>query len=392
VHTVYSQDFVRSTGTVYLDTAVTASMGLDLNNPLVQLKLLMSVCGGVAFAMTMVRMWIKRGRYWWDDGWAFFSLLCLFTQFAGAFMHVPNPEQLSKVNRVAAYYILAASFYGVIWSARLSILFSVIRIESDPRRQRVMVWVGVVFVAALFFFVAQLLWVCEPEPRWKDLPSPQCTLARQVPICQVISDVLADLFLIIAPIRTFRKLRDQKLRRRLVVIFSTIIITSIVSLIHAALIFEGFGNPVLLAGVAEDSVSLMVANIPVLAAAALHSLGRGTAEDDSSGPRLSVTTMLSFTPNSRTAAHNPSGGGRRGLKFARMRGVESSRAFGDDSANLSSAGAGAPDDKPAQSFVLDSYSYALGSLAHAEMHHLADIPRRTSEESAAYDKQKQGQV
>ena len=25
--------------------------------------------------MTLFRLWLRRGRYWWDDAWAFFSLL-----------------------------------------------------------------------------------------------------------------------------------------------------------------------------------------------------------------------------------------------------------------------------------------------------------------------------
>ena len=34
-----------------------------------------SVCGFVAVCMTVSRLWIRRGRYWWDDAWAFFSML-----------------------------------------------------------------------------------------------------------------------------------------------------------------------------------------------------------------------------------------------------------------------------------------------------------------------------
>ena len=34
-----------------------------------------SVCGFVAICMTLLRLWLRRNRYWWDDAWAFFSLL-----------------------------------------------------------------------------------------------------------------------------------------------------------------------------------------------------------------------------------------------------------------------------------------------------------------------------
>lgn len=59
--------------------------------------------------MTAVRLYIRRGRYWWDDAWTFFSLLwcvlfglwcpggcsssftSLLIQIVSVFMHVENP-------------------------------------------------------------------------------------------------------------------------------------------------------------------------------------------------------------------------------------------------------------------------------------------------------------
>ena len=34
-----------------------------------------SVCGFVAICMTVARLRLRWSRYWWDDAWAFFSLL-----------------------------------------------------------------------------------------------------------------------------------------------------------------------------------------------------------------------------------------------------------------------------------------------------------------------------
>jgi hypothetical protein len=34
-----------------------------------------SVCGFVAICMTLFRLWLRRSRPWWDDAWAFFSLV-----------------------------------------------------------------------------------------------------------------------------------------------------------------------------------------------------------------------------------------------------------------------------------------------------------------------------
>jgi hypothetical protein len=67
-------------------------MGINIHDPLVEIKgtllpssashvltclslVTESVCGFVAICMTLLRLWLRRDRYWWDDAWAFFSLL-----------------------------------------------------------------------------------------------------------------------------------------------------------------------------------------------------------------------------------------------------------------------------------------------------------------------------
>src|SRR6266852_6242907 len=114
---------------------------LSLHSRLTLFLVTESVCGFVAICMTLLRLRLRWSRYWWDDACAFFSLLwyltyyplqqipriyilfSLLVQIAGVFMHVDNPLELSRLNRIAAYYLIATTFYAVIWSARLSILF-----------------------------------------------------------------------------------------------------------------------------------------------------------------------------------------------------------------------------------------------------------------------------
>ncbi|KAI0313400.1 hypothetical protein OF83DRAFT_537700 [Amylostereum chailletii] len=274
-------------------------MGLD--GP-VKLKITESVCGFVAIGATGSRLWIRRERFWWDDAWAAFSMLNLFVQIAGVFMHVDDPHDLSKLNRVAAYYLIATTFYAIIWSARLSILFSILRIDPDQHWRRRLKFIAALFVAALLFFLAQLLWVCERQPHWKDRPSPQCPLTMDVAICQLVSDVIADLLLITLPLRLIRSIRETALRRRLIVIFSTSIVTTIVSLVHASFILTTGGIDVVLAAFVEDCMSLTVANLPVVATALLRLLPARTSRsldalsDDTTHANRTHMSTFRFRP------------------------------------------------------------------------------------------------
>ncbi|KAH9169614.1 hypothetical protein EDB89DRAFT_1854339 [Lactarius sanguifluus] len=262
-------------------------MGINVHDPIVAIKITESVCGFVAICMTLLRLWIRRDRYWWDDAWALFSLLNLFVQFAAVFMHVEHPSDLSRLNRIAAYYLMAVTFYTVIWTARISILFSIIRIDPDPVMRHRLKWLAGAFFAALCFLLSQLFWTCEGINDWKDKASPQCPLPKQVAICQLITDILADLSLIILPLRLIRGIKDKRLRWRLVFIFSTSIATTIVSLVHAAYIISRGGIPVVISALVEDCISLTVANLPVVATASIRRLSGDSSNADGEGQRWS---------------------------------------------------------------------------------------------------------
>jgi hypothetical protein len=66
-----------------------------------------------------------------------------------------------------------------------------------------------------------------------------------------IADTIADTILIAAPLRLLAGLLDKTLRRRLMVIFSSCIITTIVSLVHAAYIIRNGGPKIIIAAVVE---------------------------------------------------------------------------------------------------------------------------------------------
>ncbi|TFK34020.1 hypothetical protein BDQ12DRAFT_690247 [Crucibulum laeve] len=273
---------------------------LDLKDPLVQIKITSAVCSFVAIASTVYRLIVRRGRLWADDAWACFSMFALFVQIAAVFMHVPNPAELSRTNRVAAYYLMATSFYAIIWSARLSILFSIVRLDPSEIRRRRLLYVGILYFVVCCVLIAQLFWVCEPEPEWKDTASPQCTLNKEVAICQLVSDIIADLILIVAPLKLLAGLEDKGLRRRLMVIFSTCIVTTIVSLVHAAYILTLGGPKVVVAALVEDCVSLIVCNIPVVVTATFRLRERNELRRTTK-----ISTLMKFS--SRIFSHKATG-------------------------------------------------------------------------------------
>ncbi|KII85936.1 hypothetical protein PLICRDRAFT_94109 [Plicaturopsis crispa FD-325 SS-3] len=252
-------------------------------DPFVQIKIASVVLAVPVVAATSYRIYIRRWRIWWDDGFAFLGMLAFLVQIAAVFMHIHRPNSLSWLSRVASYYMISTSFYLMIWSARLSIIFSVVRIDpSGYRRRKLYIFIVLFFLALILLFV-QLFIVCEHQPGWKDAHNPQCTLTRLIAISQLTTDVVADSILLWSPLKILSGLDDKVLRRRLMIIFSTCIATTIVSLVHAVFILEDEGVKVILVAIVENGVSLLVCNVPVVVTATLHLRGTSPAESTDDG-------------------------------------------------------------------------------------------------------------
>ncbi|EIN03562.1 hypothetical protein PUNSTDRAFT_146998 [Punctularia strigosozonata HHB-11173 SS5] len=285
-----------------------------------QLKISSGVCASIAIISTVLRLYLRRRRYGWDDGFALVSMIFQIVQMVAVFLHLPDSTALPHLTNIALYYIMATTFYCIIWTARLSILHSIIRIDSHQLRAKILRWVAVVFAVILVVMNCQLFWVCEPiGSTWKPAAFPQCPIGKQVVTTQLVTDILSDLLLLSIPLRLLSSMHtDKATSRRLMIIFSTSVVTTIVSLVHAAFIFEHGQLKIVIAAVVENAVSLMVCNVPVLATAALRAVGQRDSLDDTSGrdPSSRYSTGIKFRSRTQNTTFGslgrPTGSGSNG--------------------------------------------------------------------------------
>jgi hypothetical protein len=194
--------------------------------------------------------------------------------------------------RVALYYMVCQFFYAVVWCSRISILFTVVRLTVPGTLRRALNFTTIAFVIIWAVLFAQVFWVCESEPGWKTLPFPQCNLGRNVAIAQIITDVFGDTILILAPFRLIYKVRLTRVQKiRILAIFSTSAITTIVSLAHAYYVLSDGGLKEAVAAMIEASVSLIVANLSVVVAFFMSM----SSEDETSSPApLKFSSIITF--------------------------------------------------------------------------------------------------
>ncbi|KAF8957146.1 hypothetical protein BDZ97DRAFT_122813 [Flammula alnicola] len=170
-----------------------------------------------------------------------------------------------------------STFYATVWCARISILLTIIRIGCDRRRCQVLSLVVLLFTLLLSALIGQLFWVCEPQRRQTASRISNCLPNAQMAIVQIVADVFADLTLLISSLQMFRVIQDNSLRHRLKFIFSTCTATTIVSIVHVSFILKSKETKMLIAALVEDSVSLIVSSIPVVANIFFHLNSSDTA-------------------------------------------------------------------------------------------------------------------
>ncbi|KIJ43795.1 hypothetical protein M422DRAFT_252697, partial [Sphaerobolus stellatus SS14] len=263
---------------------------------------------------------------WWDDAWAVFTVLLIDIFMAAIefisriqvfpFLDVefvspnsslkPNIPGRSRSHPTTCVHNSSVPLHGSclssyyppqsklipedIRSARISILFTVIRLSVGTLR-KILSYAFIVFLTIWAVLFAQVWWVCEREPGWKDAPLPQCDLGLNVAVVQVITDVLCDAFLIFVPLRlvwNIRLTRPQKIR--ITAIFSTTIVTTCVSMSHAFFVLHAGELKKALAAIVQDAVSLIVANLSVLIAY----LFRTGTEEPESAPTFGTRSIITF--------------------------------------------------------------------------------------------------
>ncbi|KIK54186.1 hypothetical protein GYMLUDRAFT_177833, partial [Collybiopsis luxurians FD-317 M1] len=240
----------------------------------------------IAIIVTFTRLGIRiRSRkLGWDDFWAAASVIGAALLMTGVLIILDPQPWMTQATLVAGYYITSEGFYIIVWTSRLSILFTIIRISPISMR-KVLYTVAGAFGLMWIFLGMQEIVICEREPGWKAAVPTQCHLGKQVAIAQLTTDLIADLSLLIVPVHLFwSSLMPAGQRMRLNLVFSTCFLTTIVSLVHAYWIFANRGLNEIFTGIFEVSISMIVSSLSVIVGFAYRCL----SQDNS--PTLRPTT------------------------------------------------------------------------------------------------------
>ncbi|KAF9551712.1 hypothetical protein CPC08DRAFT_621439, partial [Agrocybe pediades] len=228
---------------------------------------LLIVCHSLAISTTSFRLWHRYRdlRLWWDDFWAAVALVTDIIVFAvylivfsSTVQSPPKPAYLTFALR----WLTLICYTIALWAARMTVAVTIVRLHPRGSARRHAATASIIFSAFAIAMIIQKIVICSQ----KQGNSPRCiVIPRYTGILELVTNLLEDLWLLIAPASMLWKMKLQKSHRRLIfAIFLCGIFTALASIIHAVFILLNSAAWLGIVGHIEITVAIAVSNLLVL--------------------------------------------------------------------------------------------------------------------------------
>ncbi|KAH7926726.1 hypothetical protein BV22DRAFT_1032592 [Leucogyrophana mollusca] len=224
-----------------------------------------TVLQGIAILLTLFRLVhrLSIGRFWWDDAWAAVALLCGTACVVSSWMYIRTFGKTS----IVAYWVYVSTFNCLVWTVRMSILYSVTRLIHPSKSRRISTSVSIIFALLWSGLMIWKAYICGHDLYWYNLAIISCPFTHASDIYQLATDVISDAILVILPLRMLWnvKLPVKRQRRMVLSIFSSSILVSFVSLFRAICRLLNKSLLAFITGEIEVTVCLFVCSLLVTA-------------------------------------------------------------------------------------------------------------------------------
>jgi len=229
------------------------------------LQIIVIVCHSFAIPTTCFRLFhrYRTEKLWWDDLWALIALLSEIILFVVYFAKPPYGKPgVPNAVRYASTWLLLEGYTIALWSARLTVAVTIVRLLPQGTPRRMAKLAATIFGVFGMVMVLQKTFFCGKKSGFL----PKCgTIPRYTGIIELITNVLADLWLLSAPAYMLFHMKLQRAHHRLLLaIFLCGIFTTLASLCHIVFILLQIGSWLSPTAHIEAAVAIVVSNLLVL--------------------------------------------------------------------------------------------------------------------------------
>ncbi|KAJ8591436.1 hypothetical protein M405DRAFT_814419, partial [Rhizopogon salebrosus TDB-379] len=190
------------------------------------------VSHSIAILSTIFRL-VYRGwtrRFWYEDALATFALIADVLCLACIW-----------VDSSISSWTLAVTFPSVLWAARMSIIFSIIRVTENTVtkvHRKITYLIAVSFACMWTALLVQKLGVCHFH---------SCHMGKPVAFSQLITDIVADAALVITPLHLWKNVGLSRNRKIMVLsAFSSSLLLTAVTIAHSVTLIRSHTHSTLI--------------------------------------------------------------------------------------------------------------------------------------------------
>lgn len=208
-----------------------------------------SVSHGIAILCTIFRLlyrcWTR--QLWWEDAWA--ALALSFDVICLAWIHTSFRPT----------WIFGVAFTSVVWAARMSLIFSIIRTANssgDKIHKRITYLIAASFMVMWAALVVYKISVCIYY---------SCRMTKAVALSQLVTDVAADASLIVAPIQFWKDVGLTRNSKILILsTFGSSVLITVITIPHSIMLFHSITETVIIVAHVKAALSLVICNLLVI--------------------------------------------------------------------------------------------------------------------------------
>ncbi|KAJ8592509.1 hypothetical protein M405DRAFT_46246 [Rhizopogon salebrosus TDB-379] len=242
----------------------------QLHPSLTTLQVVVTTFHILAIIISTFRLAYRQSKHllWWDDAFTAAAMITDgMTLVLVWLVMAPPPFHESDQVRVAARWSMIFSFTTSLWLARLSIVFSIMRLAPREHRMRkIAKWSAAIFAGLCIVLLIQKTYICAHDASWyHNQRIIDCRLGSSVAAVQFATDFVSDIALVFMSTRLLREIHLPMGQRILIIsVFSTSIIISLVSIVHVIFAAQTDVYMQSITAQLELALSLIVCNLLVI--------------------------------------------------------------------------------------------------------------------------------
>ncbi|KAG0707948.1 hypothetical protein DFH29DRAFT_994572 [Suillus ampliporus] len=181
-------------------------------------------------------------------------------------------------------WTLTVAFTSVLWGARMSVIFSIIRVSGSKIHRQITYLIAASFACMWAALVAQKISRCEFH---------SCEMGESVALSALITDVIADVSLVAAPLYLWKNARLPRDRKILLLsTFGASLLITAVTIPHSIILYKVHTTTTLIFGHVKAALSLVICNLLVIVTFLYRVFSKETFDLDQSFTSNGVFTTV----------------------------------------------------------------------------------------------------